>query len=286
LALLAASCTSGQDSDARAEAIRFSLVPPTSEEVIEYTETFEEAVARCMIAAGFDYVPEYMDEEEAEALVADQTTFPPIEEPFGVPTYGFWEYLTDEEVTDGVIGSLNEQRVAQLTPSEQDAYYQTLFGDAGPPEEDPAPDYGCRGVGFDAVGNPAEQYADEIDQALNEVENRLAASPRLIEALDVWRTCMADKGYDEFLSPDQALLFVEEIFYNSGGRVESGVVSTESAEIETPEPAMPEESVMESVRATEIEIASLDKSCDEESGLRDAAAEERARIVEVVLSDV
>jgi hypothetical protein len=261
LALLAVSCSSGQDSGARIAAIRSAVESPTREEVIDSTKTFEEAVARCMIAAGFDYVPEYMDEEEADALLAAEAAYPAIEEHDGVPTYGVWERLADDETTDGVVASLNDRRAAALPPAEQDAYYLTLFGDAGPPREGPDPDDGCRGVGHDAVGNPAEQYADEIDHALTEIEDRLAASPKLTAALDVWRTCMAAQGYDGFSSPADAVLFIEDIFFGDKLVAESG-------------------------RAKEITIATLDKSCDEDSGLRSTHAEERSRIADVVLSEV
>jgi hypothetical protein len=177
----------------------------------------EEVVARCMAEQGFEYQP--VDQSQA-VTETDVTTEDP--EKFAAESgYGFSVPVgpSEEELaeTDTWVDP-NQEYVEAMSESEQAAYYEALYGemasveydeDAEMPEYDPSK-AGCQGAAEievrgdqNAIYESAEFVA--FGEAVTQLEEDVAADPRLKEADAAWSECMADAGFSGYATPQEAM---------------------------------------------------------------------------------
>ncbi|WP_156760345.1 hypothetical protein [Microbacterium karelineae] len=242
-------------------------------EMDEQTRLVEEAVAACMQEQGFEYTPNVSG--GGVVISSDDEEWNPDDREW-VAQYGYgavnWpgrdaqmeEPIDEEEYVDA-----NADYVESLSPSEQEAYSETLNGPMPPEEamEDPDFDWeswdmGCYGDASDEVyGADAELYEsdefaplmDAMEQLYTDMEN----DPEFAEIDAAWSSCMADAGHAGFTTRDEAQTSIyDEIdaFWNDFDYEGAG------------EDASPEDDpAYQEIGEREIELALADLDCREES---------------------
>ncbi len=188
----------------------------------------QEAAAVCMKAEGFEYIPvdygQFENFAEEEDGIEWGTRAWGEKYGFGVSTQRY----AQEEVGPDLIGhnyddfaeesfvDPNEAYVESLPEAEQQAYYETLYGEDDGPEYDPAltdeendavmQEYydenyeptGCMNVAYQE--SSGEDSYQEFDRAfgdlLQEMEERFESDPRVSARKAEITSCVAEKGFD------------------------------------------------------------------------------------------
>ncbi len=186
----------------------------------------EEVIAQCMREEGFEYTP--VDQTQFTSFGFDNEDLPwgsrawTEKYGFGITTQRF----SQSEVGPDLIGyddsafeeesgefvDPNQDYLDSLSPNEQDAYYEALYGD----EPDLGPDAteeewneayenyqptGCQAKaweGEDGVfGNsPEAKFYEEFGDELDDLYERLEADPRVAEHLTKVSDCLAEDGLE------------------------------------------------------------------------------------------
>ena len=242
--LLLTACSGDKSDGSDVDASRVtigSLMGAPDYENIDYDaqqQQIEEAVAECMTAEGWEYIPvqypdsgtavTYTDEDEVERIKR---------EGLGITYYLLNEdvgYLEDDPWVDFV--DPNTDYVESLSESEMTAYYGSLYGTeeeqaaATITEIDPETgeeyttmegNLGCQGEAYDAVvGEEVTQtpeYYEAIQGYYEELQVRVEADPGMIAVTESWSTCMSDEGYD-YEDPDS---YYEAIYTDLQGRADA-----------------------------------------------------------------
>lgn len=156
------------------------------EGMLEHDREAEEAVAACMAEHGFEYVANAPDVSEYAHPSLHMSPREFMEE------YGYG-VSTIDETTLGVAeegDDPNAAIVAALDEAEEEAYLAALHGEFFGGEGD-----GCRGLGQSDASSVSMEVVDEFYSAIDDLEARVAADPRAVEAEAAWRSCMVDAGY-------------------------------------------------------------------------------------------
>lgn len=152
----------------------------------------QEAMARCMINQGFEYVPAVAP-SEITAVDFNEESFA-RERGFGIST----QYdVVDPNSAEGFVNP-NDAIVAAMSDSERNAYYTALYGEETDLEggEDPGFGGGCQGEAGREVFGRAEEILRELEPMFDDMQQRVEADPRLADADRGWTACMSDRGYD------------------------------------------------------------------------------------------
>ncbi len=171
---------------------------------------FEEHVQVCMRRLGFAYIPLPPVEGDAvEAALGMGLSDEEFAQQFGLGVSTRLGHLIDgtQPLPEPYVDP-NQQQIDNLSEPERDAWLAALQGDddatgfvANP--ETPAENLGCRRRAqarvYDDITPILLAFGDELDQ-MNE---RIAADPRLQEADRTWSECMAGQGFD-YRSPAHA----------------------------------------------------------------------------------
>lgn len=222
----------------------------------------QQAIAECMAAEGFDYIPFVPSD------VGGGFAFDDFDEEEYVKTYGFgvstW-ILQEEEMfgeggEDPWANDPNMEIVDAMDEFEREEYYRVLYGGEPdiiantPPEELEAmseeelmafydeaymnwvPD-GCQNQAYEELygGGEADMaFWEEFGEDFEEIWVRAESDPRLVEANASWSACMADKGYDWATQEDMYAYFWGT---ESGGQWVEGEFQLRLNEVVTwPEP--------------------------------------------------
>jgi len=195
--VLALSGCSGSDSSAKKALPGIKEFGLTDKEFAEHVEQTQQLIAECMTDAGFEYIP--VDVKTVEAGQARVRTEPgytrrTYKEKWGLAVTTRF----DNPVRDAGLGP-NLEIYNNLPASEQDAYFQTLFGDDwnadfvfALDEEDFSSTGGCTRKGVAAVFTDEQlkgSYVNPKDVLVDE-------DPRIINARKQWSQCMHDAGYE------------------------------------------------------------------------------------------
>jgi len=183
----------------------------TEEAFGEHIEETQALIAECMTDAGFEYIP--VDVKTIEAAQARVRTEPGYTRQTYKEKWGLAATTRfDTPVRDTGLGP-NLQIHDNLPPSEQDAYYQTLFGDDWRAdfvftldEEDFSSTGGCTREGVEQVFSPEQlegSYVNPKDVLVEE-------DPRIIKAAKQWSTCMQERGYEYEEDQDEIIEEYEE----------------------------------------------------------------------------
>ena len=243
----------------------------------------EEQVAACMADEGFEYIP--VDQSQNSGSFSGDEWKPDDEEWVAQYGWGFVNSPGQEEMSEEpevIFVDPNEGYVTALSPSEQTAYYETLYG-AGPSEEDLAGDgeyeynweeAGCYGAAQQEVQG-SDPFSDDKNTALLESMNALYENvqndSRIVEVNAQWASCMADAGFASFATPQAAQeKFIEELnaFYET---------STEGI--------TPDDPKLEELGAREIEVALADLACAVEADSRQLALKVQFELEEQFITD-
>lgn len=189
----------------------------------EQNNQVEEAIAACMAAEGFDYVPK-VDGTPTPVSGDEGTDLWRPDDRGWVERYGYG--LTDNPYTDLAASAEpgpvdpNEAYLDGLTDAERQAYDEALTGRRPPADDEDegsAPtlaDLGCMGRAESAVRGerPALQQEDrEIAEAIQAFDEELWLRPEF-DAIDAaWAQCMTRAGFEGFTRQPDALEAVFEL---------------------------------------------------------------------------
>lgn len=156
----------------------------------------EVKVAECMLVQGFEYTPVgYDDIETATANIAEDSRDFAENYGFGIASNPWEEAF--EAFDPASDPNLTYQQ--SLSPAEQDAYQQALYGEIPEPENGETVIEvndlgGCQGEAFNdvfAIGEVFDQFGDEFSQ----MEEAIESDSRIVAATSGWSSCMAEAGY-------------------------------------------------------------------------------------------
>jgi len=232
----------------------------------------EELMAACMAKEGFEYTPvdnsQYMSFSEED--MEDRNTEK------WVSANGYGMTLTPEQQEEqneqmGEFVDPNQPYVQALSPGEQTAYYEVLYG-PGPTEEEMAAmeegdggeynweSMGCQGAAQHEVNGEdvtqSEKYKPLMDE-LNTVWEKLQKDPKVAKLDAAWSACMADAGYPGLKTQDAAMMSVND---------------ASNAYYETATEA-PDDAKLAELRENEIAVALADFKCAEKTDYRDKKLE-------------
>lgn len=204
------------------------------EEAERQHRQIEESVAACMAAEGFDYQPvPYQDgsvtyfSDEEDGLEYGTVAYA---EKYGYGVTYWQEESFEEQPADDAVEYVdpNEEYVQAMSPGEQEAYYEVLWGGLEYSEddydedgmwigegEDPSMDWrqqGCYGAAshevYEEDSGLSELTGDpawiEIEEQLTALYEQLESDPTIVAARTKWSSCMADAGYT-YSSQDEAM---------------------------------------------------------------------------------
>lgn len=240
----------------------------------------QEYVAGCMAELGFEYrpttappmytLPELTPEYAAEFGYGDTT------EAYGpdVPPMHFSAMPGDDPASD-----FNQSYVDGLAPDAQEQYWAALHG------RDPLPDEDPRDIPLAEAGCSSRAYAEVLPEAAVPVEFRpvedaireeiwwVDEDPRVVATHPAWADCMAEAGYAGLVAVPDAASYVND-------RVNASSL-TLAVPYEELEARFPDE--LAELQQLEIDVATDDAACREESGWYRVRAEVLVEAQESIL---
>lgn len=263
----------------------------TQEQYDEELKQTEELVAACMQNEGFEYVPDvnnggvvFSDDSEDEGPQWGTEEFAK-EFGYGITTDPWGGEMTGGE--DDYVDP-NGDYVNSLSESEQEAYYETLYG-TGPTEEqmlemEESGNYesdwtqeGCQGaarheISQDADGATAAYEDPEFTELFAEIENMYAAiwdpeqKSEEVAALDAkWSDCMSEQGYTEFATSDDANMQISDevnaIYEGVWGDGSEQITESQATELQKQADAE-----VKKLTEREIEVATANWKCKDKIG--------------------
>lgn len=243
------------------------LSGPTDKKAMREKEReVQNLVARCMSDAGFEYKP---SDQAATVFGPEDLAKQETEEWISKNGYG---YTSSGENESDSVTDPNATYVESLSPAQQDAYYQALYGeqqstdgpgsdvgvDPGSTTYDPAT-AGCTDRSYrQANGGKGNFWEDKkyskLLESMSEVHEKTDKVPEVKAAAAKWSDCMAEAGYSGLSVKMDAREHVStklESLYGAGE--DSGAVSEPSAEDK------------KKLHDLEIKIALADFRCDKKN---------------------
>ncbi len=255
------------------------------------TEAQEELISRCMERQGFQYTPADFERfpvtgpldsinlfwlqslEQAEqwgyggpSAFANEDA-PGVTPSFTDPNVEYLQQLSQQELDAwdaALMGTTSagselteaESRLLEAGDAELNTKYLEIWADGD----------GCSVTTEKAIYGDLVRFW-QIRRVIGgidvDVKARVKASPDFVAAIDAWQVCMQQHGYD-FDDPLGANGAVGDAYYQIPPYGEL---------------------TLEEVMAIEIEIATADGRCAEETGLFDVAESELARVVQEVMAE-
>ncbi len=222
--ILLTACSSGDKGDAKSDTKRVtmaSIMGAPDYENIDYDalqQKTEEAVAKCMIAEGWEYIPVQYPDQGANVQPSDEDEVARItREGLGITYYllndGSNDVPTDDPWANFV--DPNQAYVDSLSESERTGYYGSLSGtqeeqeaatttevdpDTGEEYQMMTGNLGCQGKaqeeanGNDPTNSP--KYWDAMQSYYEDLQQRVESDPRLVKLNENWSACMKKAGFD------------------------------------------------------------------------------------------
>lgn len=267
----------------------------------------QEAVRKCMLAEGFEYVPADPSQMHIEVRSPggdDNSAFR------STKGYGITTTIGDRPAASEKDSSDPNQRIREaLREEDQEAYDRALFGDveiggdgnfvvrvgpgggsvgdatAGEPAAAPdSAQAGCFGRAQQEVGG-GEDELQQVGPELQELEERITSDPRLVKANTAWAACMSEAGFD-FEKPEDipAHLFdkLQELLKSQGGEATGGAQAGGGATVIPPIADSPE---LAALQKEELALARADDTCSDKTGRRTTARKVRAEAEKQFLED-
>lgn len=242
----------------------------------EQQKKVEELVAECMTEQGFEYIPNVNNGSvsygsDVEWLPDDRAWV----EKWG---YGAAEYPGQDDVpqepTEEYIDP-NQEYVSSLSESEQNAFYEALYG-VGPTEEEMNdPDYeydwttaGCYGPAQqEGMGGAQQLYESEefapLFDSINTFYEEMAANPGFADLDAEWVACMDEAGYPGFVQQYDAQNSIYDklnAVWENQSYSETGPTEAEQEEIDAQ---------IKEIGVEERKLALADLDCREKTDYRE-----------------
>ena len=255
-------------------------------EEAERNREVEEVIAGCMADEGFEYTPvdygtstfSYTEDEDWDTREwAEQYGY-------GITTDPWSEEVVEEPEEEFV--DPNEDYVNAMSASEQEAYYEALYGPQTfeeeewvEGEEDVIAEYnweeaGCQGLAQHKVYEEDDPWSDpafaEFFAAMERLYQDGENDPRMREINDEWAACMADAGITGMTSPMAAseTLYEEydKLYQEADAQIDWENFDWEAMEASDADPVteIMEEIGLVELREREIAAAVADFDCQEE----------------------
>ena len=190
----------------------------------------QELIAECMVKEGFEYTPDTNNGGVVIDSEGDGPEWGSLEfaEQYG---YGMMSWPGQDQINEQQEEYVdpNADYVNSLSESEQNAYYETLYGPGVPEEEmemneDGSYSYeydwtkaGCQGQADNEVnGEQSGEDAwndpefEDLFTAMNDVYTDTENSPEAAALNKEWSECMADAGYPDIPSRDEASVLLSQ----------------------------------------------------------------------------
>jgi hypothetical protein len=252
VALLGVACSGGgaddsTDTAAESDPLLAGLLDGKTFEEAEFE--IQQKVQACMTALGWEYTAVAPGSTAGGGGVTatdfDQDAFA-AESGYGVSTFGADVTGTTPSGTGGAESDPNIVYSNSLSPSDQEAYFNDLYG---PPITDSdltaSTDVaGCFGDATNAVYG--EDTLAQMDDQFAEIDARMQADSRILAASEAWAGCMSERGYS-YASPTEPFDDILARFQALG--------------------AEPDPATLSAFREEEIATALADRACAKEAGL-------------------
>ena len=258
-------------------------------------QQIQEAVARCMAAEGFEYIP-YIPGDDLFFGFGDPAEF--------ASTYGYG-VSTFVTMEDAFFGSPDDDPntpiLDAMSAAEQEEYFALLYGESPDFDFENMTDEeidaafagfvptGCFADAQEAIYGSLDFYV-EFGEALDDLFSRVEADPRIIAAEADWSTCMSGKGYT-FASQNEIYEYlqtrVDAVVTYPDPFADTDIVEPDFASMTEEEIAQffeeqdalfapqYDEAELAELNAEEIAIALADNSCNENaSSIYDAVVAE------------
>lgn len=284
-ALLLAGCTGSSDGptagasldpDDSPLSVFFEKLGGDPADQSEKAARSEEVVAACMQEQGFEYTPmDYGDAfDGANEADDDQPDWDSLE---FAEQYGYGASTGDDLSSDGGATEFedpNADYVAQMSETEQTAYYEALYGQAPTEEPDSGDDVeeedvedwdwttaGCQGKAQHEVYEETQVWEDpkfqDLTDELTSVYEDAQSGKEVVAANKAWAQCMSGEGYD-FDKPDDASQSIWDALaevpgFDEGSQDPADLVELKKTEIAT---AVADRTCQESTKYQQILLAS------------------------------
>ena len=268
-------------------------VGETPEAQVVRLERNEELIAACMAEQGFEYLP--MDvraqaRAQGGGRLGGTSVAGPADDPVAHAQEQGYGVFSADALAEALAppgpgaGDPNAERLAAMSPTEQEAWYLALWG-PGQDESGLEPydwtKYGCGGyAAHESGGDQLAVFDDSPWQDLREQITALAGSvavhPDLVDGQVAWSECMADAGYPGYATVDEPAeemgRLAEQVWTETGQGVPVGADGADGADGAAPA-ADGLAARWAEMRQVETQLAVADQRCRADSGYEDLAAQ-------------
>ena len=229
----------------------------------------EEIVAACMQEEGFEYTPQdtsgmsrSFDDSEDGMPAWDSLEFA---QQYGYGATTSQDMPMNKEGADEEWVDPNADYVAAMSESEQQAFYEALYGAQSmseePVDEEAAEEVeydwttaGCQGKAQHEVYEAGQIWDDpefkDLQEAMNEMYEDMQTDERTTAAYAKWAECMAEEGYD-FSNPQEA----QESIYSLTNEIPYDE-----------ETGMQDPAALAEIKEQELATAVADRTCQDSTG--------------------
>ena len=253
-----AGCGGGK-ADAAKDEKRLEQQIGIDDDGIRLKQTSAENLIRdCMKTEGFDYVPQDPAAQEAALLGGREMSKEDFEKQYG---YGITT-LYEQRHKLAVAGP-NKGIRDSLSEADRKAYDQALYGD------DPTAtfvdaidtgDYsrlgGCIKTATDKVFGGAD-VLESLSAKLDELDEKMRADSRMVQAVKDWSNCMRDKGFNGLAEQEDVDAVLKKKLEEIVGSPGDGS-STDGAE------ASYDKALLAALQTEEVAMVKADIECEEE----------------------
>lgn len=253
----------------------------------------EELMAECMLEQGFEYVPvDYSAMDGARSAVAVEEDDIPWGTLEFAEQWGYGITTNPYEDSEEPVEPLpidegwedpNADIVADMSESEQAAYYEALYGPQSDEPIDPEGEWvppsweemGCSGYaqhevyGDSAFGGGEDDPFAELMEEMNRMWESISTDDRILATESEWASCMADAGHANLAKVGDA----EQIIYTQVDPIWNDAYSDMPPDATEEDYRAVEDEIQEQLAAItpqEIELAVDDFTCRDEVGYQDA----------------
>jgi hypothetical protein len=225
----------------------------TFKQLVRKVEAVEQRIAKCMDAAGFEYVANDFDSVR-KAMNADKSA-PGLSESEFRHQYGYGiSTQFDKPIVNLGLGEENASIREALSPADQVAYDRTLLGrdtEAVFANALEAEDFSRTG-GCTRKAVQKEFTKKQLSESyINPGDQKVQQDPRMKAALKKYATCMNDGGVDQYATPDEVEPDIQSQFDAiAGGQDPESLDATATAKLKD-------------LQAFEIRVADLSFKCEE-----------------------
>jgi hypothetical protein len=241
----------------------------------------EEIVAACMQDEGFEYTPQDVSgmsqsfDSDADDGMPEWDSLE-FAEQYGYGATTSQDMPMNQEGADKEWVDPNADYVAGMSESEQQAFYEALYGaqsmseepidETAEPEEWDWTTAGCQGKAQHEVYDEGQVYDDpefkDLMTAMNELWEDTQSDERTTAAYAPWAECMAEAGYD-FANPQEA----QDSIYSLTNEIPYDEAT-----------GTQDEAALAEIREQEIATAVADRTCQDSTGSGRAALEAQFEI--------